>query len=506
PDRVKPERLDELAQLESVVHVCGVRHRGRAAVVLCQEAFPVALVVAGHHHAAVHVCSPLSLRYTIVPFLVKPLLAAIVYCLDTSPRSDPGGMDMPDGLDGGLQEDEKIAGVGIDAGAGKLEPRGETPAAGAPSVFAVSPDRHILYVGYRGTPGIESWRIDSAGGALTSLGRVATEHWPTYLATDRTGKYLLSAHYQGAYAAVYPLGGDGAVSGPAVDRQNPAPPREPHPPVEPLRLRPHHRPAERQRPGAAEEHPRPEFHRPVSVRRGHRETDSQRAVQARPARPGRASALLLPSHARSRLFLRRAGLQRDGLPRRSCLGHPRRRGNDPVATPGPHRAQYLFADLSDAIGPLPLCRQPRPQQHRRLRRRPGDRGPDARWACVDRGGAHRVRSRFAGDVPVRRGDGDRTPRLLPGRRGERQAGPAGYLLGRAAARGGSRDSSRPLTALAVSANCRVPVFLGQGTRDRPVEVRERGLMPTEREAALCAGGEAALNVLDDWDIARGAGP
>jgi len=25
-----------------------------------------------------------------------------------------------------------------------------------------------------------------------------------------------------------------------------------------------------------------------------------------------------------------------------------------------------------------------------------------------------------------------------------------------------------------------------------MEVRERGLMPTEREAALCAGGEAAL--------------
>jgi hypothetical protein len=35
-------------------------------------------------------------------------------------------------------------------------------------------------------------------------------------------------------------------------------------------------------------------------------------------------------------------------------------------------------------------------------------------------------------------------------------------------------------------------------RNRPMEVRERGLMPTEREAALRAGGEAELNVLDDW--------
>ena len=92
---------------------------------------------------------------------------------------------MPDVLYVGLQDDDKIVSFGIDAGSGKLVPSGETPAAGAPSVFALSPDRRVLYVGYRGTPAIESCRIDPASGALTSLGRVATEHWPTYLATDR---------------------------------------------------------------------------------------------------------------------------------------------------------------------------------------------------------------------------------------------------------------------------------------------------------------------------------
>jgi len=130
---------------------------------------------------------------------------------------------MPDVLYVGLQDDDKIVRFDIDAGSGKLALSGETPAAGAPSVFAISPDRRVLYVGFRGTPAIESCRIDPASGALTSLGRVATEHAPTYLATDRTGKYLLSAHYQGGYAAVYPLGSDGAVSGPALDRQNTAP-------------------------------------------------------------------------------------------------------------------------------------------------------------------------------------------------------------------------------------------------------------------------------------------
>jgi 6-phosphogluconolactonase len=130
---------------------------------------------------------------------------------------------MPDVLYVGLQDADKILSFGIDAGAGKLTPRTETPAARAPSVFAVSPDRHILYVGYRGTPAIESWRVDSASGALTSLGRVATEHPPTYLATDRSGRYLLSAYYQGGYAAVHALGTDRAVRAAALDRQNTAP-------------------------------------------------------------------------------------------------------------------------------------------------------------------------------------------------------------------------------------------------------------------------------------------
>ena len=106
---------------------------------------------------------------------------------------------MPDVQYVGLQEDDKIVSFDIDAGSGKLVPSGETPAAGAPSVFALSADRRVLYVGYRGTPAIESCRIDPGSGALTSLGRVATEHWPTYLATDRTAQFSRNAtHPQGA--------------------------------------------------------------------------------------------------------------------------------------------------------------------------------------------------------------------------------------------------------------------------------------------------------------------
>src|SRR5438093_12914395 len=113
---------------------------------------------------------------------------------------------MPDVLYVGLQEDDKIVSFGIDAGSGKLVPSGETPAAGAPSVFALSPDRRVLHVGYRGTPAIESCRIDSASGAFTSLGRVANDHTPTYPATDSAGIYQHPSSYQTMNPAVLPHG------------------------------------------------------------------------------------------------------------------------------------------------------------------------------------------------------------------------------------------------------------------------------------------------------------
>ena len=80
------------------------------------------------------------------------------------------------------------------------------PVGGGPSVMAISPDRRTLYVGHRTRPAISSFRIDPRPGGLTLLGTVAQEHAPTFLAPDRTGRYLLCAYYQGGGAAVHPLG------------------------------------------------------------------------------------------------------------------------------------------------------------------------------------------------------------------------------------------------------------------------------------------------------------
>jgi 6-phosphogluconolactonase len=121
-----------------------------------------------------------------------------------------------------LQDEDKISVFSLDGSTGQLTPQAEVPVAGGPSVLATSPDRRALYVGHRGSPAISSFRIDQSTGGLAPQGRVGTEHAPTFLAADRTGRYLLSAYYQGGYAAVHPLGNDGAVGAPQLDRQNTA--------------------------------------------------------------------------------------------------------------------------------------------------------------------------------------------------------------------------------------------------------------------------------------------
>jgi 6-phosphogluconolactonase len=121
-----------------------------------------------------------------------------------------------------LQDEDKIVTFDVDADTGQLIKRAETPVAGGPSVLALSPDQRVLYVGHRTQPAISSFRIDQGTGTLTLQGTVVPAHAPTFLAPDRTGRYLLSAYYQGGYAAVHPLGNDGAVGSPALDRQDTA--------------------------------------------------------------------------------------------------------------------------------------------------------------------------------------------------------------------------------------------------------------------------------------------
>src|SRR5262252_644845 len=129
---------------------------------------------------------------------------------------------MPEMLYVGLQDENKIAVFGLDGDRGELTKRVDVAAPGGPSVMAISPDRNTLYVGYRAQPSIASYRIDPANGDLSQSGTAAQADAPTFLAPDRTGRYMLCAYYQGGYVAVYPIAAEGITDATAVDKQETA--------------------------------------------------------------------------------------------------------------------------------------------------------------------------------------------------------------------------------------------------------------------------------------------
>lgn len=129
---------------------------------------------------------------------------------------------MPDLIYVGLQDEDNIAIFAIDGESGRLTKRGDVASAGGPSVMAISPDRKTLYVGNRTRPSIASYRIDPASGGISLLNAAAQADAPTFLAPDRTGRFMLCAYYQGGYAAVYPIAEDGAVGAPAIDKHETA--------------------------------------------------------------------------------------------------------------------------------------------------------------------------------------------------------------------------------------------------------------------------------------------
>jgi 6-phosphogluconolactonase len=129
---------------------------------------------------------------------------------------------MPNALYICLQDDDKIAVFGLNSDNGGLTRRADVPAGGGPSVMAIGPDRRTLYVGCRVQPSIASYRIDPATGVLTLLGTASQADAPTFLAPDRTGRYMLCAYYQGGYAAVHPIAADGTIGAAAADKQNTA--------------------------------------------------------------------------------------------------------------------------------------------------------------------------------------------------------------------------------------------------------------------------------------------
>ncbi len=78
--------------------------------------------------------------------------------------------------------------------------------------MSVSPDRRFLYVGTRGEPKIAAgFAIDPATGRLKHVASGPLPDSMAYIATDRTGRFLLGASYPGHKVTVNPIGPPGTV-------------------------------------------------------------------------------------------------------------------------------------------------------------------------------------------------------------------------------------------------------------------------------------------------------
>lgn len=89
----------------------------------------------------------------------------------------------------------------------------DTPGMSTP--MAVSPDRRVLYVGTRGEPKIAAgFAIDPAAGTLRHVASGPLADSMAYIATDRTGRFLLGASYPGHKVTVNPIGPPGTVQAP----------------------------------------------------------------------------------------------------------------------------------------------------------------------------------------------------------------------------------------------------------------------------------------------------
>lgn len=110
-----------------------------------------------------------------------------------------------------------IARYALNEQTGALQLLGHTSAQGKVMPTALSADHQHLYAAIRSKPlQLASWRIDSKTGDLSPSGTVTAAASYPYISTDKQGRFLLGASYDGDVVHVYRLASDGTVIAPPV--------------------------------------------------------------------------------------------------------------------------------------------------------------------------------------------------------------------------------------------------------------------------------------------------
>jgi 6-phosphogluconolactonase len=96
----------------------------------------------------------------------------------------------------------------------------QVPGIGEPATsmpLALSPDRRVLYAAVRSPPfPCASFAVSPEYGGLTLLGAAPLADQMAYIVTDRTGRHLLAASYQGSKISSNPIDERGTLRSPAT--------------------------------------------------------------------------------------------------------------------------------------------------------------------------------------------------------------------------------------------------------------------------------------------------
>ena len=110
-------------------------------------------------------------------------------------------------------EDGDIAAYAMHSDTGHLTPVARAPATKLVMALAPSPDGAFLYAVVRSQPyALLQYRVDAASGALHRVGSTPLPESMVYAATDRTGRWLVTAGYGSNMLCVHAIHADGSVA------------------------------------------------------------------------------------------------------------------------------------------------------------------------------------------------------------------------------------------------------------------------------------------------------